>query len=463
MTGPIPRPDPGPAPDILLVEDTSSLRAIYEAHLRGLGQTVLSAATAAEGLALFGEYGASVVLLDLMLPDRDGIELLTDMLALRPGTAIVAITADRSIDRAVAAMRAGAQDFLVKPVNEARLMAAIENARHSAQRALPPDAAETRHPMGDFIGDSEPMQTVYTRIRSAARSMAPVFITGESGTGKEMCAQSIHALSPRASAPFITLDCGAIPSDRLESEVFGHLRGSFPGAVTDKPGAALLADGGTLFLDEIGGLDPGLQTKLLRFLQTAQIRPLGAAEPRKVNVRIISASSLPPLQAVREGRLREDLYYRLHVVPIHMPPLRARREDIPALAHAALRHYAILEARSFRAISPQAEAVLRAQDWPGNVRQLMNVLRSAIVMHDGTELSETMLPPDLSQVASAEMPAEQPGPGLQALAGRTLADIERIVIEDSLARQGGSVPRAARELGVAPSTLYRKIEGWKDA
>ena len=338
MTGPIPRPDPGPAPDILLVEDTSSLRAIYEAHLRGLGQTVLSAATAAEGLALFGEYGASVVLLDLMLPDRDGIELLTDMLALRPGTAIVAITADRSIDRAVAAMRAGAQDFLVKPVNEARLMAAIENARHSAQRALPPDAAETRHPMGDFIGDSEPMQTVYTRIRSAARSMAPVFITGESGTGKEMCAQSIHALSPRASAPFITLDCGAIPSDRLESEVFGHLRGSFPGAVTDKPGAALLADGGTLFLDEIGGLDPGLQTKLLRFLQTAQIRPLGAAEPRKVNVRIISASSLPPLQAVREGRLREDLYYRLHVVPIHMPPLRARREDIPALAHAALRH-----------------------------------------------------------------------------------------------------------------------------
>lgn len=451
--------DGGPPADILLIEDTASLRIIYETHLRGAGLTVLSAGSAGEGLGLFRSPGAGVVLLDLMLPDRDGISVLQEMLAICPQAAVVVITADRSIDRAVAAMRAGAQDFLVKPVNEARLMAAIQNARRNATLALPPGAQEMRAPAPGFIGQSETMQQVYARMRSSARSMAPVFITGESGSGKELCAQAIHALSPRGTAgAFVPLDCGAIPLDRLEIEVFGLSRG-LGGA--DKPGAAELADGGTLFLDEICELDLSLQCKLLRFLQSGTIRPLGAAEARKVDVRVIAASTRDPLVALREGRLREDLYYRLHVVPIALPPLRARREDIPEIARAALRHFATLEGRGFTRLSAGAEAALRAQDWPGNVRQLMNVMRSAAVMHDGPELTEAMLPADLAQTAAPLQRATNDAVRAD-LAGLTLAEIERYAIEEALMRHDGSVPRAARELGVAASTLYRKLEAWKE-
>jgi DNA-binding NtrC family response regulator len=327
--------------------------------------------------------------------------------------------------------------------------------------------AEPARPPGDlFLGSSEAMQAVYAKIRAVSRSMATVFVTGESGTGKELCAQAIHDGSARASGPFIALNCGAIPADLLESEVFGHMKGSFTGAISDKAGAAAAADGGTLFLDEICEMDVGLQTKLLRFLQTSMVQPVGATRPRKVNVRIICATNRDPLEAVRAGRFREDLYYRLYVVPIHMPPLRERGEDVIEIAEAALARFAQEESRQFEGLTPEVRALFRALPWPGNVRQLLNVIRNIVVLQDGGAVTLDMLPAGLRAEADDGDPRGEGrtevdrGPRGDELVGRPLAEIERIVVEATLARVGGSVPKAARLLEIAPSTLYRKIEAW---
>ena len=455
------------APPILLIEDTPSLRLVYESVLKNAGHTVKSEGSAESGLATFRTLQPPVVLLDLILPDRDGLDLMDDILTLRPETAVIVVTANGSINKAVAAMRKGAHEFLVKPFDEQRFLAAVDNALRTAATITPrarSDGAD--RPPGEFICNSEPMRKVYDRIRSAARSMATVFITGESGTGKELCAQAVHDLSDRARGPFVPLNCGAIPSELLESEVFGHVKGSFTGAISDKAGAAASADGGTLFLDEICELDPNLQTKLLRFLQTSTIQPVGAVRPRKVNVRIVCATNRDPLEAVRQGRFREDLYYRLHVVPIQMPPLRDRAEDIGIIADAALDRFSREEGRSFRAMDPEVRALFRNFAWPGNVRQLLNVLRNVVVLNDGPVVTRSMLPIEMHHLieaphAVAGGTAGPPAVTLDGLVGRTLAEVERLVIEATIARHGGSVPRAARTLDVAPSTLYRKIEGWK--
>ena len=452
------------APPLLLVEDTPSLQLVYQSVLRSAGHAVRCAGDAASGLAAFKSIRPPVVLLDLMLPDRDGLDLMRDFLAIRPDTRVIVITANGSINKAVAAMRAGAHEFLVKPFDEQRFLAAIDNALVGTNAAPARLVQEPQAP-GDFIGASEPMRQVYARIRSVARSMATVFITGESGTGKELCAQAVHDLSSRASQPFVPLNCGAIPSELLESEVFGHVKGSFTGALSDKPGAAAAADGGTLFLDEICELDLNLQTKLLRFLQTSTIQPVGATRSRKVNVRIVCATNRDPLQEVRRGRFREDLYYRLHVVPIHMPPLRDRGEDVVSIAEAALARYAREEGRRFQSLDPEVKAIFRRLDWPGNVRQLLNVIRHVVVLNDGPAVTRAMLPIELHHQIEAPPPAEAPAPTprvpLEGLVGRTLAEIERLVIEETIARHGGSVPKAARVLDVSPSTLYRKIEAWQ--
>lgn len=452
------------SPSILLVEDTSSLRAIYEAMLRAAGHAPISAATAEEGLRLFRSRAPGLVLLDLMLPDRDGLDLMQEMLQLRPSAQVVVITANGSVNKAVAAMRGGAVDFLVKPFDEQRLLAAVENARMAIPEAG--EAAQVSELAGEFIGSSEPMRQVYGLIRSVAPSMATVFITGESGTGKELCAQAIHENSRRAAGPFIALNCGAIPSDLLESEVFGHLRGAFTGAVSDKIGAAAAADGGTLFLDEICEMDLNLQTKLLRFLQTSTIQPVGAVRSRKVNVRIVCATNRDPLEEVRRGNFREDLYYRLHVVPLHMPPLRERGEDVVEIAEVALRRMAREEARRFERLDEEVCQIFRHALWPGNVRQLLNVLRNVVVLHDEEVVTAAMLPREMfrrsdeSVRAPPRPPARAQG-ALDALIGRTLAEVEQMVIQETLARHGGSVPKAARVLDVSPSTLYRKLESWQ--
>jgi two-component system repressor protein LuxO len=492
-------------PPLLLIEDTPSLQMVYRSVLTNAGHSVRSAGTAAEGLAAFLQSGATVVLLDLMLPDRDGLELMQEMLILRPETHVIVITANGSINKAVEAMRAGAYEFLVKPFDETRFLGAVENALAgrggtrraapaplvappsiplSATAALPPRRATSLSPVtqpraapgiasatgsaSTFVGSSEAMARIHAKIHSVARSMATVFITGESGTGKELCALAVHDHSPRASGPFIALNCGAIPQDLLESEVFGHVKGSFTGAISDKPGAAAAADGGTLFLDEICEMAPALQTKLLRFLQTSTVQPVGATRPRKVNVRIVCATNQDPLVAVRQGRFREDLYYRLFVVPIHMPALRDRGDDVIEIAEEALARFAAEEGRHFEGLSPEVAALFRRLPWPGNVRQLLNVIRNIVVMHDGGLVTPDMLPAivtddqSLAPIAAPHAPA-QPEAAAEALVGRPLAEVERLVIEATLKRFEGSVPKAARVLDLAPSTLYRKIDSWKDA
>ncbi len=466
-------PRSSPAP-ILLIEDTPSLQLIYRSVLQTSGHQVRLASTAAEGLAAFVHDPAGVVLLDLGLPDRDGLLLMQEMLALRPETRIIVITANGSINKAVEAMRAGAHEFLVKPFDEGRLLSAVRNAleRAAAPKAVGPVASKANAPAQSprpFIGSSEVMDRIHAKIDSVASSMATVFITGESGTGKELCALAVHGSSSRAKGPFIALNCGAIPHDLLESEVFGHVKGSFTGAISDRPGAATAADGGTLFLDEICEMAPALQTKLLRFLQTSTVLPVGATRPQKVNVRIVCATNRDPLDAVRRGQFREDLYYRLFVVPIHMPPLRERGDDVIEIAESALQQFAEEEGRSFEGLSRDVSDLFRRLPWPGNVRQVLNVIRNVVVLNEGGLVTQAMLPEDLA-LASEGRPThvqaalqQDMAPGLDELLGRPLAEIERIIVTATLARHGGSVPKAARVLDLSPSTLYRKLEGWAKA
>ena len=464
-------------PSVLLVEDTLSLQMVYRSILATAGHRVAVAASAAEGLEQFRTHRPMVVLLDLILPDRDGLEVMQEIQSIQPETRVIAITANGSVNRAVEAMRAGAHDFLVKPFDEGKFLSAVQNAlaeatpREPAKSADPATPATRSRDAGQiaegsgFIGSSDPMKRIHGTIASVARSMATVFITGESGTGKELCALAVHANSNRASGPFIALNCGAIPQDLLESEVFGHMKGSFTGAISDKPGAATAADGGTLFLDEVCEMAPALQTKLLRFLQTSTVQPVGATRPRKVNVRIVCATNRDPLDAVRRGHFREDLYYRLYVVPIHMPPLRDRGQDIIEIAEAALSRFAQEEGRTFHGLDPAVRSLMLSHPWPGNVRQLLNVMRNVVVLNQGGWVTPEMLPPGLTEEEQAPEPqgiSTIPTDALTAetLLGLPLAEAERRLIEATLALHGGSIPKAARVLDVSPSTLYRKIEAW---
>jgi two-component system repressor protein LuxO len=458
-------------PSVLLIEDMASLRLVYRTVLTAAGFSVQAVGTAAEGLSAFRSGVPAVVLLDLGLPDRDGLDLMREMLVLRPDTRVVVITANGSISKAVEAMRAGAHEFIVKPFDDSRLCNVVQNALERPTPARSPSRAvslpeDSAGPVMSFIGSSEAMERIHAKIRSVANSMATVFVTGESGTGKELCALAVHHSSSRAKGPFIALNCGAIPQDLLESEVFGHIKGSFTGAISDKPGAAAAADGGTLFLDEICEMALPLQTKLLRFLQTSTVLPVGATRPRKVNVRIICATNRDPLEAVRRGQFREDLYYRLFVVPLHMPPLRERGQDVIEIAEAALTRFASEEGRKFDGLHPEVRDLFLRLPWPGNVRQVLNVIRNVVVLNEGGQVTTAMLPDGLGlkehtePAEPASPPADRVDPALESLIGRPLAEVERLVIEATIARHGGSVPKAARVLELSPSTLYRKIEGW---
>ncbi len=317
---------------------------------------------------------------------------------------------------------------------------------------------------GDFIGRSAPMLAVYQIIEAAASSNASVFISGESGTGKELVAEALHRLSPRRARNFVALNCGAIPQDLMESTIFGHRKGAFTGAAMDQVGAASRANSGTLFLDELGEMPMALQTKLLRFIQTGTYQPVGESRSLNADIRFIAATNRDPAKAVCDGLLREDLFYRLNVLPIAMPPLRKRGADILLLAEHFLRNFAKAEGRHFRAFMPEVEAVLLAYRWPGNVRQLQNVIRNIVVLHDGEVVQPEMLPilptrtPTLAPAANAIPPIAE------SLACGTilpLAEMERRYIEEVIRRSGGNTQAAARALGISPSTIYRKQEGWK--
>jgi two-component system repressor protein LuxO len=454
-------------PLVLLVEDTAPLAQLYVEYLRRAPVRVRAVATLSEAKEVLAALKPAAVLLDLELPDGNGLELIDWARGAGLDPAFIVITAHGSINAAVEAMRAGAQDFLVKPFAAERLTTTLRNAleRRRLSRIVETLGTEPGATgFEGFIGADLAMQAVYRVIDLAAKSRSTVFITGESGTGKEVCAEAIHRRGGHRAGAFVAINCGAVPKELMESEIFGHVKGAFTGATADREGAAARADGGTLFLDELCEMDLALQVKLLRFVQTGVVQPVGSDRSRKVDARIICATNRNPLAEVEAGRLREDLYYRLHVIPIQLPPLRERGGDALLLARQFLAAYSREEGRRFRGFTPEAEARLCAAPWPGNVRQLQNVIRQAVVVHDGELVGEAMLP-DLEGDRPGEAPrAGRPAaPPSQAAAREEivpLSVLERRAIERAIELCGGNMTEAAIRLGVNVSTIYRKRQSW---
>lgn len=469
---------------VLIVEDALPLATVYGHHLSRAGIDTVHVETGADALARVRKGGISVVLLDLQLPDMNGMEVLATIREEQLPVTVVVVTSSGSIKTAVEAMQAGAYDFIVKPVAEERLVTTTRNALE--RETLTEVVAEVRKPSGSkgnlgFVGTSLPMTAVYKMIESVARSNASVFVTGESGTGKEVCAEAIHKSSPRAKKPFVPLNCAAIPKDLIESEIFGHVKGAFTGATSDRDGAAARADGGTLFLDEICELEMNLQAKLLRFLQSGTVQKVGSDSLKKIDVRIVCATNRDPLEEVEAGRFREDLYYRLHVLPIALPPLRARGADILELARHFLAQFAREEGKAFDGFSVEAEETLMGHSWPGNVREMQNTIRNLVVLNEGPIVEADMLttlqtrtPSPMQEAGTvtlkapvvqqanpvAAAPASGPWPNITLTLGQSFDVLERQVIEATIDACGGSLPKTARVLQVSPSTLYRKKEIW---
>src|SRR6185312_2908882 len=402
---------------VLIIEDDPAVRRLSAAALVASQNPqirVREALNLAEGIALVRDevFTAAVISLDGASEISETIASVREAGLMGP---IIATSARGSVSVAVEAVRAGAADFLVKPYHAAELARRLLNViSMDAARELPVSTAivSTNEFEGfeGFIGASPAMRAIYEQIQKISPSKAPVFITGESGTGKEVAAEAIHARSDRASGPFIALNCSAIPKELMESEIFGHVKGAFTGAHEDRAGAAELAHGGTLFLDEICEMDLALQAKLLRFVQTGTVRRVGDTKQRNVNVRFVCATNREPMREVEIGNFREDLYYRLHVLPLHLPPLRERAGDIVRLAQAFLARYAEEEGRAFEGFAAEAKARIEKFSWPGNVRQLQNVIRRVVVLHDGEEVSAEMLSlPDANSPAMHE-PARDTGP-----------------------------------------------------
>jgi two-component system, repressor protein LuxO len=463
-------------PLVLLVEDSEPLSELYRAYIRREPIVVRQAATLAAAKELLLALRPAALLLDLELPDGSGLDLIETARAAGLDPAAIVITGHGSVNVAVDAMRAGAYDFIVKPVDAERLLTTLRNGLERRRLAqivgtLGTDVGAAS--FEGFIGADLSMQAIYRVVDLAAKSRSTVFVTGESGTGKEVCAEAIHRRSPRRNGAFVALNCGAVPKELMESEIFGHVKGAFTGAATDRDGAATRADGGTLFLDELCEMEPALQVKLLRFVQTGAVQPVGSDAVRKPDVRIVCATNRTPLTEVEAGRLREDLYYRLHVLPIELPPLRDRGGDVLLLARHFLAAFSREEGRRFCGFAADAEARLCACRWPGNVRQLQNVIRQIVVVHDGDLVTGRMLPPDFDseRPADGERPASPPpaaNPAPVAAAGRKdaivpLAELERRAIEQAIELCGGNMTAAAARLGVNVSTIYRKRQGWSKA
>ena len=460
--------------NVLLVEDSPTLAHLYKNYLEKEDWNVLLAESGGQALELLYRFLPQVLILDLKLPDMVGMDILRKVIHDKLPTVVVVVTGHGSVHVAVDAMREGAFDFLEKPCNADRLLSAVRNALKLRPTAQPLENASMRRDYSGFVGASPPMRAVYRVIDQVAASRATVFITGESGSGKEVCAEAIHrhSKSLRCDKPFVTLNCAAIPKDLLESELFGHVKGAFTGAYVERQGVATQADGGTLFLDEICEMDLNIQSKLLRFVQTGTIQKIGGGKTESVDVRLICATNRDPLKEVEAGRFREDLYYRLHVIAIHLPPLRDRVEDVIPIASGFLAEFAKEEGKSFKGFSPEAEARLRAYRWPGNVRQLQNVMRNIVVLNEGILVTPNMLPAPLDKAITDMFPlpsaeeARETQVGASDLATsidtiRPLWMVEKETIERAMELCDGNIPKAAALLEVSPSTIYRKRLSWQ--
>ena len=399
-----------PGMRVLIVEDLIVLAIQYRTLAARLDVHVSTAGTLAEAMRQVPLWPWHAAVVDLNLPDGSGFEVLQALLHTDPGCSVVVITAEESLDNAVRASKAGAFDFIQKPVEAERLLVTLRNALHASrlsQRVTTLQTAAPKH-FEQFIGQSAEMQAVYRMIETVATSNAPVCISGESGTGKELVALAIHSRSPRRHKKLVTLNSAAIPKELIESELFGHIKGAFTGASSDRPGVFQEADQGTLFLDEIAELDWAAQAKLLRVLQTGEVKRLGEDKARIVDVRVVCATHRDLRARVRTGEFREDLFYRLYVVPIELPPLRSRGNDVLLIANELLLRYAKEDGKRFRGFSDDALAALRGYAWPGNVRELINVVRAVVALNDAVEVQASMLPLELRQPALLRASPRQP-------------------------------------------------------
>ncbi len=479
------------AKTVLVVDDDPTQRRLAQAVLEREGYAVVHAESGGEAIdRLTKGGGADVVLLDMVMPGMSGLEALAEIRTAGVQTPVIVLTAQGGVEAVVKAMQAGAQDFFVKPVSAERLLVGVRNALQLTQLTAEVGRLK-KHVSGrtsfdDLVGQSAPMRLVRSLGQRAAKSGIPVLITGESGVGKEVIARALHGASDRAGKPFVAVNCGALPVNLVESILFGHEKGAFTGAHDKHLGKFAEANGGTLFLDEIGELPLDMQVKLLRALQEGEIDPVGAKRAVKVDVRIVSATNRDLAEQVREGRFREDLFYRLNVFPIEAPALRERREDIPALVDHFIARFNVEEGKRVAGCAVETLALLCAFDWPGNVRQLENAVYRAIVLADAPFLqphdfpaisgkTAHLLPMEHGEVSRRDsdetegLPAGSAHPDLPPLPDtpirilderghlRTLEEIERDLIQHAIEVYAGHMSEIARRLGIGRSTLYRKV------
>jgi DNA-binding NtrC family response regulator len=440
---------------ILLVDDEVNIREALVTILEKKGHQVRGVATAEEGLVQLEVAPADLVITDLRMPGIGGMEFLRRLKRTWPDTEVVVMTAYGSIDTAVEAMRCGAYDYLAKPIDRERFPIVVDKAleRHAltTENKQLRDRLETKTRFDQMVGESEPMQRVYSLVEMVADSDVTVLLTGESGTGKELIARAIHHKSPRADGPFITLNCGALPDNLFESELFGYEKGAFTGAMATKMGRFELADGGTLLLDEVGELSLKSQVDFLRVLETKEFRRLGGTKLLKVDTRIIAATNRNLEEAVKQGDFREDLYYRLNVVPIRLPPLRDRADDIPLLVDRFLAECSAQHHREPKDVSREAMRLLRLYGWPGNIRQLRNLMERLVVTVKDTILRPEHLPEEIQA-------SKEDARTMVVTLGTSLDQLEREVIQRTLTEITNHREKAAKLLGISLRTLQYKIK-----
>ncbi|CAN5871345.1 sigma 54-interacting transcriptional regulator [soil metagenome] len=444
---------------ILVVDDEVNARTALAELLRDEGFEVETAADAFKALGKHESFNPHVVVTDLKMPGMDGIELVKKIRGGEDPAAVIVMTAFGAVSSAVDAMRAGASDYLTKPINFDELLVVVDKVLE--QQSLRREARQLRARVRDrvapnnIVGNSPPMQRVFEIVDQVAPSRATVLISGESGTGKELVANALHQHSPRAKGPFIKLHCAALAESLLESELFGHEKGSFTGAAARKDGRFSLADGGTLFLDEIGEISPSIQVKLLRFLQEHEFERVGGTQTIRVDVRVIAATNKNLVEEVARGRFREDLFYRLNVVALETPPLRDRRSDVPTLARFFLDRYAKENEKTIEGFAPDTMDLLVSYNWPGNVRELENAIERAVVLTTGTLIEVRSLPPNVRPVVTPT--------GMPLVPGATLGSIERYAILETLKSTGGSTSRAAEILGISVRTIQYRLHQYNEA
>jgi DNA-binding NtrC family response regulator len=448
---------------VLIVEDDPATRSGLTELVRAWGFTAEAAADGAEALEKITAFRPSIVVTDLVMPNMSGLDLLKALQPEIENIKVILLTAQGTVDTAVEAVKAGAEDYLTKPLDPNKLQRLLErlaeiNEQKRENQALRRQLND-RGRFGRIIGNSPSMRALYQVLEQAAPTPASMLILGESGTGKELVAQTIHQLSPRAAAPFVAINCAAIPDTLLESEIFGHEKGAFTGATDRRAGCFELADRGTLFLDEIAEMTPATQVKLLRVLQERKFRRLGGRTEQEVDVRVLAATNIDPVVAIREGKLREDLYYRLNVFSIALPPLRERKDDLALLIQAFIDEFNTRDRRTVKGVSLQAMRQLEHYEWPGNVRELRNVIERATILARG-DLIEPAHLPVFGPAPSAALPAGAAN-GVTIVPGMTVDEAEQKLIMATLESAGGNKTRAAEMLGISLKTLHNKLNRFK--